>query len=97
MQKLWPTLVHVHIPTEVLDTLCPGAKGLCLIIKIWLVTLTDENTLARCGWILVSSPDPPRPRPVGKLEREKWKEGLVNRHWSGRSRRMWGIQDICVN
>ena len=29
---------------------------------------------------LVSSPDPPRPRPVGKLEREKRKEGLVNRH-----------------
>ena len=28
---------------------------------------------------LVSSPDPPRPRPVGKLEREKRKEGLVNR------------------
>ena len=29
---------------------------------------------------LVSSPDPPRPRPVGKLEREKRKEGLVNGH-----------------
>ena len=28
---------------------------------------------------LVSSPDPPRPRPVGKLEREKRKKGLVNR------------------
>ena len=38
-----------------------------------------------------------RPRPVGKLEREKRKEGLVNRHWSGRSRRMWGIHDICIN
>ena len=45
------TLVHVHIATEVLDTLHPGAKGLCFIIKIWLVTLTDENALARCGWI----------------------------------------------
>ena len=29
---------------------------------------------------LVSSPDPPRPRPGGKLEREKRKEGLVNGH-----------------
>ena len=36
------TLVHVHIATEVLETLHPGATGLCLIIKIWLVTLTDE-------------------------------------------------------
>ena len=32
------------------------------------------------GIFVVSSPDPPRPRPVGKLEREKRKEGLVNRH-----------------
>ena len=51
LQKFRPTLVHVHIATEVLDTLHPGAKGLCFIIKIWLVTLTDENALARCGWI----------------------------------------------
>ena len=46
---LWPTLVHVHIATEVLDTLHPGATGLCFIIKIWL--MTDENALGRCGWI----------------------------------------------
>ena len=51
LQKLWPTLVHVHIATEVLDTLDPGATGLCFITKIWLVTMTDENALARCGWI----------------------------------------------
>ena len=50
-EKLWPTLVHVHIATEVLDTLYPGATGLCFIIKIWLVTLTVENALAGCGWI----------------------------------------------
>ena len=37
-------------------------------------------TRAHTGPGLVSSPDPPRPRPVGKLEREKRKEGLVNRH-----------------
>ena len=46
LQKLWPTLVHVHISTEVLDTLHPRAKGLCFIMKIWLVTLTDENAIA---------------------------------------------------
>ena len=39
LQKLWPTLVHVHIATEVLETLHPGATGLRFIIKIWLVTL----------------------------------------------------------
>ena len=36
-------------------------------------------------------PRPSAPRPFGKLEREKWKEGLVNGHCSGRSGRMWGI------
>ena len=35
-----------------------------------------KNTL---GSGSVSSPDPPRSRPIEKLEREK-KEGLVNRH-----------------
>ena len=49
--NLWPTLVHVHIASEVLDTLHPGATGFCFIIKIWLVTLKDENALARSGWI----------------------------------------------
>ena len=39
-------------------------------------------------------PRPSVPRPVGKL---KWKEGLVNEHCSGLSRRMWGIHDICIN
>ena len=30
-------------------------------------------------WVgLVSSPDPPHHAHFGKLEREKWKEGLVN-------------------
>ena len=33
------SLVHVHIATEVLEALHPGAKGLCFIIKVWLVTL----------------------------------------------------------
>ena len=39
MHKSWPTLVHVHIATEDLETLHPGATGLCFIIKVWLVTL----------------------------------------------------------
>ena len=33
LHKLWPTLVHVHIATEVLETLHPGATGLCFIIR----------------------------------------------------------------
>ena len=36
---IWPTLVHVYIATEVLETLHPGTTGLCFIIKAWLVTL----------------------------------------------------------
>ena len=36
--ELWPTLVHVHIATEVLS-LHPGKTDLCLVIKVWLVTL----------------------------------------------------------
>ena len=39
LHKLWPTLVHVHIATEVLVTLHPGATGLRFMIKVWLVTL----------------------------------------------------------
>ena len=31
--------MHVHIATEVLEALHPGATGLCFIIKVWLVTL----------------------------------------------------------
>ena len=38
LHKLWPTLVHVHIATEVLVTLHPGTIGLCFMIKVWLVT-----------------------------------------------------------
>ena len=49
--KNYGLLWYMHIATEVLDTLHPGAKGLCFIIKIWLVTMTVENALARCGWI----------------------------------------------
>ena len=37
-------------------------------------------------------PRPSASRSFGKLEREKWKEGLVNGHCSGRSGRMWGIR-----
>ena len=33
LHKLWPTLVHVHIAIEVLQTLHPGAAGLCFIVK----------------------------------------------------------------
>ena len=33
LHKLWPTLVHVHIATEVLYTLHSGAIGLCFIVK----------------------------------------------------------------
>ena len=47
--------------------------------------------LGTSGQNLVSSPDPPHHAHFGKLEREKWKEGLVNGHCSGRSGRMWGI------
>ena len=36
LHKLWPTL---HIATEILVTLHPGATGLCFMIKVWLVTL----------------------------------------------------------
>ena len=45
---LWPTLVHVHIATEVdLETLHPGATCLRFMIKIWLVTLTGlTNSLS---------------------------------------------------
>ena len=31
LHKSWPTLVHVHIATEDLETLHPGATGLCFI------------------------------------------------------------------
>ena len=40
------TPVHVHRATEVIATLHPGTTGSCFIIKVWLVTLTDENALA---------------------------------------------------
>ena len=46
---LW--YMYTLVATKVLDTLHSGEKGLCFIIKIWLVTLTDESALARCGWI----------------------------------------------
>ena len=36
----------LQIAIEVLETLQSGATGLCFIIKVWLVTLTDKNTLA---------------------------------------------------
>ena len=44
-----------------------------------------EGASCRSRSRIVSSPDPLRPRPVGKLEREKRKEGLVNRHTTTRS------------
>ena len=31
--------ITVYLATEVVQTLHPGAIGLCFIIKIWLVTL----------------------------------------------------------
>ena len=34
LHKSWPTLVHVHIATEDLETLHPGATGLCFIIMV---------------------------------------------------------------
>ena len=36
----------LQIAIEVLETLQSGATGLCFIIKVWLATLTDKNTLA---------------------------------------------------
>ena len=45
-KNLWPTLVHVHIATGVLETLHPGATGLCFMIKVWLVTLGLTNSLS---------------------------------------------------
>ena len=39
-KRLWPTLVHVHVATEVLETLPPWATGLYFIVKVWLVTST---------------------------------------------------------
>ena len=48
--NLWPTLVHVHIiATEALETLHPGATGLCFMIKVWLVTLTGLATSLSAG------------------------------------------------
>ena len=31
----------IHIATEVLETLHPGVTGLCIMIKVWLVTLIE--------------------------------------------------------
>ena len=39
LHKSWPTLVHVQIATEDLETLHPVMAGLCFIMKVWLVTL----------------------------------------------------------
>ena len=39
LHKSWSTLVHAHIATEDLETLHPGATGMCFIMKVWLVTL----------------------------------------------------------
>ena len=36
-------VVHVHIGTEVLETLHHRVTGLCFMIKVWLVTLTGSN------------------------------------------------------
>ena len=54
LQKLWPTLVYVHIATEVLETLHPGVTGLCFIIKVWLVTLIGlTNSLSTSNFSYV--------------------------------------------
>ena len=59
LHKSLPTLVHVHIATEDLETLHPGATGPCFIIKVWLVTLiglTSSLSNVRgpnLGWVLI--------------------------------------------
>ena len=52
-------------------------------------TQTDRQSCNAVPLSLV--PRPSAPRPFGKLESEKWKEGLVNGHCKGCSRRMRGI------
>ena len=37
---------RVHIATEVLQILNSEQQACCFMIKVWLVTLTDENVLA---------------------------------------------------
>ena len=46
--SVWPTLVYVHIATEVLETPHPGVSGLCwsgvYILKVWLKTLVPMQS-----------------------------------------------------
>ena len=48
MQKLWTTPVHVHIAivTEVIQLPRYQQQASFINVEVWLVTLTDENTLA---------------------------------------------------
>ena len=53
--------------------ICPKRVRLLIIHTEILLTGHGQGTRE-----LVSSPDPPHHAHFGKLEREKWKEGLVN-------------------
>ena len=49
LQKLWTTPVHVHIAiaTEVIQHPHSRQQACFINIEVWMVTLTDENALAR--------------------------------------------------
>ena len=64
-----------HGESGIPELLCPHSK----FSSEYCTPIHDSLRSESCTGV-VSSPDPPRPRPVGKLEREKWKEGLVNGH-----------------
>ena len=56
LQKLWTTPVHVHIAivTEVIQLPHSQQQACFINVEVWLVTLTDENTLASSGKHAVS-------------------------------------------
>ena len=47
-------------------------------LESYAAAYLDDLIIYSTTWDLVSSPDPPHHAHFGKLEREKWKEGLVN-------------------
>ena len=50
MHKSLSTRVHAYIATEDLETLHPGATGLCFIMNVWLVTLIGLTNALSTFW-----------------------------------------------